>query len=150
MRWRRRGLIKPHPLHSQAAPTAHKPRPLALTHQSASSGDTEAQCMKTNGSVGVPPNPPPPRGYRPQFCPPTSPHTEGLQAPILPPNPPYPPRRGSRPQFCPPPPPWGSRGADAHRWDVVMVLALRDWVTWQALRSRDSRKSSKARAASGR
>ena len=74
MRWRRRGFIKPHPLHSEALLTAHKPRPLALTHQSASSGDTEAQCIKTNGSVGVPPNPPPP--------------TEGLQAPILPPTPP--------------------------------------------------------------
>lgn len=35
-----------------------------------------------------------------------------------------------------------------HRWDVVMVLAFRDWVTWQAFFNSDSRNSSRARARS--
>lgn len=33
-----------------------------------------------------------------------------------------------------------------YKCDVVMVLALRDWVTWQAFVRRDSRNSSRARA----
>lgn len=33
-----------------------------------------------------------------------------------------------------------------YKCDVVMVLALRDWVTWHAFVKRDSRKSSSARA----
>lgn len=33
-----------------------------------------------------------------------------------------------------------------YKCEVVMVLALRDWVTWHAFVRRDSRKSSSARA----
>lgn len=47
---------------------------------------------------------------------------------------------------------WGRSPLDSssstatHRWDVVIVLAFRDWVTWQAFFNSDSRKSSSARA----
>lgn len=40
----------------------------------------------------------------------------------------------------------GGSALGTHRCDVVMVLALRDWVTWHAFVRRDSRKSSSARA----